>query len=58
MTVTKKEYCDKQFDLAEDKKKELEMSFSDSETAIEEMEGEIQKLTEEIAALTKGVKKT
>jgi len=33
------------------------MSFSDSETAIEEMEGEIQKLTEEIAALTKGVKK-
>jgi len=34
------------------------MSFSDSETAIEEMEGEIQKLTEEIAALTKGVKKT
>jgi len=53
----KKEYCDKQFDLAEDKKKELELSFSDSETAIEEMEGEIQKLTEEIAALTKGVKK-
>merc|ERR1712156_842992 len=43
----KKEYCDKQFDLAEDKKKELEMSFSDSETAIEEMEGDIEKLTEE-----------
>merc|ERR1719510_2674880 len=53
----KKEYCDKQFDLAEDKKKELEMSFSDSETAIEEMEGDIEKLTEEIATLTKGVKK-
>merc|ERR1712156_253719 len=53
----KKEYCDKQFDLAEDKKKELEMSFSDSETAIEEMEGDIEKLTEEIADLTKGVKK-
>jgi len=53
----KKEYCDKQFDIAEDKKKELEMSFSDSETAIEEMEGEIEKLTEEIATLTKGVKK-
>jgi len=53
----KKEYCNKQFDIAEDKKKELEMSFSDSETAIEEMEGEIEKLTEEIATLTKGVKK-
>jgi len=53
----KKEYCEKQFDIAEDKKKELELSFSDSETAIEEMEGEIAKLTEEIAALTKGVKK-
>jgi len=53
----KKDYCDKQFDLADDKKKELEMSFSDSETAIEEMEGSIEKLTGEIAALTKGIKK-
>jgi len=53
----KKEYCDKQFDLSEDKKKELEMSVSDSETAIDEMEGDIEKLTEEIAALTKGIKK-
>merc|ERR550532_3450331 len=53
----KKEYCDKQFDISEDKKKELELSVSDSETAIEEMEGDIEKLTEEIAALTKGVKK-
>jgi len=53
----KKEYCDKQFDLSEDKKKELEMSVSDSETAIEEMEGDIEKLTEEIAALAKGIKK-
>merc|ERR1719476_685042 len=53
----KKEYCEKQFDLSEDKKKELEMSVSDSETATEEMEGDIEKLTEEIAALTKGIKK-
>merc|ERR1719510_2095981 len=53
----KKEYCDKQFDISDDKKKELEMSVSDSETAIEEMEGDIEKLTEEIAALTKGIKK-
>merc|ERR1719346_211482 len=53
----KKEYCEKQFDLAEDKKKELEMSVSDSETAIEEMEGDIARLTEEIATLTAGIKK-
>jgi hypothetical protein len=53
----KKGYCDKQFDLTEDKKKELEMSVSDSETAIEEMEGDIARLTEEIATLTAGIKK-
>merc|ERR1719229_383615 len=53
----KKEYCDKQFDLSEDKKKELEISVSDSETAIEEMEGDIERLTEEIAVLTKGIEK-
>ena len=54
----KKEYCHKQLDLAEDKKKEFETSCSNSEMAIKEMEGEIQKPTEEIAALTKGVKTT
>merc|ERR1712037_96716 len=52
----KKEYCDKQFDLAEDKKKELELSVSDSETAIEEMTGSIAALTEELAALKKSIK--
>jgi len=52
----KKEYCETQFDLAEDKKKELELSVSDSEVAIEEMEGAIDSLTEELAALKKGVK--
>jgi len=54
--ANKKEYCEKQFDLSEDKKKELELSVSDSETAIEEMEGSIDKLTEELAALKKGIK--
>jgi len=53
----KKAYCEKQFDMTEDKKKELEMSVSDSETAIEEMEGDIERLTEEIATLTKGIEK-
>merc|ERR1740123_2960124 len=52
----KKEYCEKQFDLSEDKKKELELSVYDSETAIEEMEGSIEKLTEELKALAKGIK--
>jgi len=54
--ANKKEYCEKQFDLSEDKKKELELSVSDSETAIEEMEGSIDQLTEELAALKKGIK--
>merc|ERR1719203_2652556 len=53
---SKKEYCEKQLDSAEDKKKELELSVSDSEVAIEEMEGAIDSLTEELAALKKGVK--
>merc|ERR1719320_744 len=53
---SKKEYCEKQLDMTEDKKKELEISLSDSETAIEEMQGSIEKLTEEIAALKKGIK--
>merc|ERR1719446_1847945 len=54
--ANKKEYCEKQFDISEDKKKELELSVSDSEVAIEEMEGAIDSLTEELAALKKGVK--
>jgi len=54
--AVKKEYCEKQLDIAEDKKKELEVTLSDSETAIEEMEGGIATLTEEIAALKKGIK--
>jgi len=52
----KKGYCEKQFDLSEDKKKELELSVYDSETAIEEMEGSIEKLTGELKALAKGIK--
>merc|ERR1719189_3032062 len=51
----KKEYCDKEFDTSEDKKKELELKVSDSATAIEELEGSIATLTEEIAALGAGI---
>merc|ERR1712008_464846 len=53
---SKKEYCEKQLDSSDDKKKELEISASDSETAIEELEGSIATLTEEIAALKKGIR--
>merc|ERR1719195_2240049 len=53
---SKKEYCEKQLDTSEDKKKQLEISLSDSETAIEELEGSVATLTEEIAALKKGIK--
>merc|ERR1719412_2673025 len=52
----KKEYCDKEFDTSEDKKKELDLKVSDSATAIEELEGTIAALTEEIAALNAGIK--
>jgi len=53
---SKKEYCGTQLDLSEDKKKELELSISDSEAAIDEMKGSIATLTEEIAALEDGIK--
>merc|ERR1712129_694504 len=52
----KKEYCDKEFDRSEDKKKELDLKVSDSATAIEELEGSIAALAEEIAALVAGIK--
>jgi len=52
----KKEYCDKELDVSEDKKKELDLKVSDSATAIEEIEGSIATLTEEIAALKAGIK--
>jgi len=52
----KKEYCDKEFDTSEDHKKELDLKVSDSATAIEELEGSIATLKEEIAALEAGIK--
>merc|ERR1719203_2227094 len=53
---SKKAYCEKSLDETDDKKKVLQQSISDSEVAIEEMEGLIEKLTEEIAALEAGIK--
>merc|ERR1719498_462361 len=51
----KKEYCETEFDLADDKKKGLENAISDSETAIEELKGGIAEATTEIAALNAGI---
>merc|ERR1719217_1464702 len=52
----KKEYCAKQFDFADDKKKGLERSVSDSEKAIEKSKEAIATLSEEIKALEDGIK--
>merc|ERR1719352_1002260 len=52
----KKEYCAKEFDLADDKKKELERSISDLEKAIADGKEGIATTQDEIAALGKGIK--
>jgi chromosome segregation ATPase len=52
----KKEYCNVQMDSLDDKKKGLERTISDGETAIEEAKEAIATLAEEIAALEKGIK--
>merc|ERR1712037_20702 len=52
----KKEYCGKELDAADDKKKGLERSVSDLETTIENAKEDIAKLGEEIEALKAGIK--
>jgi len=52
----KKEYCAKELDAADDKKKGLERAVSDLETAIENAKEDIAKLGEEIATLKAGIK--
>merc|ERR1719199_319783 len=52
----KKDYCAEEFDLADDKKKELELTIKDLGTAIEAAQGETAKLQEEVAALQAGIK--
>merc|ERR1719253_2217419 len=51
----KKEYCSVQFDAMDDKKKGLERSISDSESAIAEQEDTISTLTSDLKALEKGI---
>merc|ERR1719380_103091 len=52
----KKEYCAKEFDLADDKKKSLERAVADLETVIAETKDGITTLKSEIAALQAGIK--
>jgi len=51
----KKEYCEMQFDLADDKKKSLERSVKDLESAIGKAKEGIAALAEEIKALEAGI---
>merc|ERR1719183_3437765 len=52
----KKEYCDEQFDLADDKKKVLEKNVADLESAIAETEEGIVSTKEQIDALEDGIR--
>jgi len=52
----KKEYCEVQFDLADDKKKGLEKTIADLETSITEAKENIVTTKEEIDALEDGIR--
>merc|ERR1719321_1412898 len=51
----KKTYCEAEFDKADDKKKELELSISDIEKAIDDANEAMETVTEEIKALEEGI---
>jgi len=51
----KKEYCEEQFDITEDKKKELELDIGDKEKAIDETNEGLKTVAEEIKALEESV---
>merc|ERR1719316_2024021 len=53
----KKEYCEVQFDIADDKKKELERAISDTEKVIAEAKDGIAVVSDEIKALEESIKK-
>merc|ERR1719291_1483432 len=52
----KKEYCELQFDEADDKKKSLEFTMEKTETAIEKTTTGIEQAVEAIKALTEAIK--
>merc|ERR1719324_2287092 len=53
--IDKKEYCETQFDLADDKKKSLERSISNLEKAIAKGKEGVAALADEIKALEEGI---
>merc|ERR1719310_818490 len=53
---SKKEYCELQFDAADDKKKGLQQDLKDLETTIANSKETIATLTDEIKALSDGIK--
>merc|ERR1719428_2331673 len=55
--MIKKEYCEKQFDMAEDKKKGLKKTVSDLEISLEDAAEGVSTLAFEIEALEDGIKK-
>jgi chromosome segregation ATPase len=52
----KKDYCQKEFDVSDDKKKQLEFNMEVTANSIEKCKAAIATLTEEIAALIAGIK--
>jgi chromosome segregation ATPase len=52
----KKDFCEKEFDLSDDKKKEIEESIADLDATIEAEKQNIAALADEMAALTAGIK--
>jgi chromosome segregation ATPase len=52
----KKEYCEKEFDTADDKKKSLEHTIKNLDTEIEDTKEGISTVTDEIAALQASIK--
>jgi septal ring factor EnvC (AmiA/AmiB activator) len=53
---SKKEYCDTELDMSDDKKKSLEKTISDTEASIEVAKETIATLTQEIATLMADIK--
>merc|ERR1719446_1542598 len=51
----KKEYCETQFGVTDDKKKGLEQNLGDLETTIEDTTEKIATLTDELKALAEGI---
>jgi len=54
--LDKKEYCEKEFDITEDKKKGLTRDISDLETSVADAKEAVQTLVGEIDALGDGIK--